>query len=1461
MFPERWQQIEEIFQAAIDLPENERESFISEKCGSDESLRAEVQKLVASADSAADFIESPVWTDSNFLNTSAKKEFSHSLDNGLDQFDRDSFLGKRIGPFKLVREIGRGGMGAVYLGERVDGEFDQRVAVKLIKRGMDSDFIIRRFRHERQILASFEHPFIARLLDGGTTNDGVPYFVMEFVEGETLYNYCDARELGLRDRLKVFQKVCSALQYAHDKQIIHRDIKPSNILINRHGTPKLLDFGIAKILDPDLIHESLNPTASMLRMMTPDYASPEQVQGSEVTPASDIYSLGVLLYELVSGHKPYNFEGRALHEVARVVCENMPELPSKILNRDDQLLARYANSIGSVFKVRGTSEKQLQDELADKIDNIVMKALAKSPDDRYKSVKEFSEDISRFLGGAPIEAPKFRARQSEAAHTILRAPENSKALAVLPFKFINLGPSSDTDDRFLGLGLAVSLTARLSKVRRFVVRPTSSTLAFGENVIDPIRAGNDLKVDYIIDGNIKKANDRLRVTIQLLNVAENAAVWATSIDENLTDVLTLEDTLSNKVIEALLPQLTGSELQNFAKRGTDVPEAFEHYLRGRYNFNNFTEDGLAKAFVSFHSAIAADPNYALAYSGIADYYNWLGIIGVLPPQDCFLPAIEASSKAIELDPDLSEAYASLGFSMHAGNYDWAGAEKNLIRAIELNPSNANAYVWYSIVLFTEGRFDEALQFAKRGVELDPLTPFNYHNIGWGYYYARKYDEAADHYRKLIAEYPAYSFGFYGLSKIHRIIGDTKAAIDENATACKLMGDSIFSLLSDAECFAADGQTAVALEKIEKLNKLRDQRYVSPYQLALVYCFLAVAEQRKAADPEVPNPQPEDIASYRESAFKFLEYALEIKEAWLNWLGVEPAFDIIRDDPRFDEILEKIGYRMFFKNFSASSTDLTGTLPISRPHIHDKTTLVIDESDITEGGLTRPMRRFPKRTLAYGVVAASLIIFGLAVGHFGLRPLFAPKSPVFRPGVFQNRSLVVLPFKSAQGVDFNLGVGLADALTSKLGSIKDLHVLSSGTGRSVSDQELSTISEDLGVTFAIRGNLNERNGSTVLTAELVNAASNRSLWKEDFVADDGDLFGLQTRLAEKIWTTIGIEPQPLERAQIEKSYTKSPEAYELYLIGRFQLTRRTPADLRQAIATFGSALKIDPNFAPAYVALADTYSLLKLYDVEPNPDAYRLAREYAEKALLLDDNLSEAHASIAYLKFYADRDRSGAELDFRRAVQLNPSNAQSHHWFALFFSAVGKHADAVQEIEQAKKIDPRSLSVLAASGMVYFFAGNFQAAIEECDRALKIEPTFMPAIKVKRWTYSAMGDKESAAATFTKEINYGGGDLSQPGWRIIAAQAYKLGEGPAEALLQLNEAAKDEAIRSNPYAFAFETALAYNALGQTDKAFEYLAEAEIARSHGFNFIEVDPRLANLQKDPRFARLIERLGDSK
>ena len=290
MTPERWKQIEDVFQAAIDLPSGERQKFIAVACAGDEDLREQVEVLITQSDEAGDFIEAPAFAATGF------RTVGHSSVETLmtESFD-DPSIGRSVGAYRIVREIGRGGMGAVYLAERADSEFRRRVAIKLIKRGMDTDFILRRFRKERQILASLDHPNIARLLDGGTSEDGLPYFVMEYIEGLPIYRFCDERKLTVAERLKLFQQVCDAVHYAHLHMVIHRDIKPSNILVTAGGVPKLLDFGIAKLLNPEIADITFDPTATAMRLMTPEYASPEQVEGHAVTATTDVYSLGVLL--------------------------------------------------------------------------------------------------------------------------------------------------------------------------------------------------------------------------------------------------------------------------------------------------------------------------------------------------------------------------------------------------------------------------------------------------------------------------------------------------------------------------------------------------------------------------------------------------------------------------------------------------------------------------------------------------------------------------------------------------------------------------------------------------------------------------------------------------------------------------------------------------------------------------------------------------------------------------------------------------------------------------------------------------------------------------------------------------------------------------------------------------------------------------------------------------------------
>lgn len=386
---DRWQQIETLFAQARVLPPDERAAFLDTAC-EDDTLRADLDRLLASHDQADNFLSGLDTERASALLTEENEQEEESL----------------VGPYRLVREVGRGGMGAVYLAERATGQFQQQVALKLIKRGMDSDAILRRFLHERQILARLHHPSIARLYDGDVTDDGRPYFAMEYVEGTPLTTYCDAHRLDIDARLRLFQEICRAVQYAHQNLVVHRDLKPSNMLVTEAGELKLLDFGIARLLDEDGGGTVL--TEAGYRMMTPEYAAPEQVQGGAITTATDVYALGVLLYELLTGHRPYQFEQRTPDAMARHLAETDPERPSTVVRRTTE--SHHSDGTTetitpeAISQKRGLAPDRLRQRLSGDLDAVLLKALRKEPDRRYASAEAFLEDIKRHLAGLPVQA-------------------------------------------------------------------------------------------------------------------------------------------------------------------------------------------------------------------------------------------------------------------------------------------------------------------------------------------------------------------------------------------------------------------------------------------------------------------------------------------------------------------------------------------------------------------------------------------------------------------------------------------------------------------------------------------------------------------------------------------------------------------------------------------------------------------------------------------------------------------------------------------------------------------------------------------------------------------------------------------------------------------------------------------------------------------------------------------------
>ena len=381
MDEKNWHNVKEIFLAALEKDAEKRAAFLDEVCAADADLRGEVESLLASHEESADFIEVPAF------------KVGEVFTNGANAKE------KLIGNYKILKEIGTGGMGVVYLAAREDEQFRKRVAIKLVKRGLDTEDVLRRFRNERQILASLHHPHIASLLDGGTSGDGLPYFVMEYIEGSPLLQYCDEHQLSVNERLDLFKTICSAVQHAHQNLVIHRDLKPSNILITHDGEVKLLDFGVAKFLNPELMGENLSQTQTQFRVMTPEYASPEQVRGGHITTATDIYSLGIILYELLTGSRPFKLKDTSPEEMMRLICNTEPTAPSAISNFKFQISNSEAKS-----NVNRQSQIGNRKFLKGDLDNIILTALRKEPSRRYKSVEAFAGDIDRYLKGLPVTA-------------------------------------------------------------------------------------------------------------------------------------------------------------------------------------------------------------------------------------------------------------------------------------------------------------------------------------------------------------------------------------------------------------------------------------------------------------------------------------------------------------------------------------------------------------------------------------------------------------------------------------------------------------------------------------------------------------------------------------------------------------------------------------------------------------------------------------------------------------------------------------------------------------------------------------------------------------------------------------------------------------------------------------------------------------------------------------------------
>jgi eukaryotic-like serine/threonine-protein kinase len=836
--PARWQRLKDILAGALEQSSSkERTAMLKRLCAGDSTLLREAEKLLS-------------------YDASVFEEFAEFAASRLRQDERDR-TGERLGAYAIVKELGRGGMGAVYLAERADGQFEKRVAIKILKRGTDTDEVLRRFRTERQILANLEHPNITRLLDAGTTTDGLPYFVMEFIEGTPITRFVQRANLDLQGRLKLFLKICSAVDLAHRHHIVHRDIKPTNVLVSQDGEPKLLDFGIAKLLSAESDDEI---TAAAEQRLTPLYASPEQTVGQQATISSDVYSLGALLYELLAGNPPNRGSNRDVshNEVPG------PQLPSEAI-----------------------TDRKTKIQIQGQLDRIVAKAMQRDATRRYSSAADLSQDIERYLSGAAMHSRKFSETASIRLGTkpwrrwsiavavlgvvVLAAgvlsygpaarwlgkhgigrvtpatsPSNVtdtiRSIAVLPFEPLG----RDVDDELLGLGMADAVIGKLSALNQLVVLPTSAVSRYRGPANDPLAAGRALGVDAILSGTIQRSGDRVRATVQLTYVASGRAVWSEKFDQTFTDIFRLQDSISENVVRSLALNLTADERKQLEKRYTENAAAYDSYLMGLYFWNKRSKEGLEKAIDYFGRAVENDPKFALAYALMADCHYLLFYYRYDRRPDRIQNAKAAADRALLLDDSIAEAHVAVAmiqsYQAHQAR-DPQVAESarqaymnSLRRALALNPNLPVAHQRYAWAICASGHLDEAVREMRRAQELDPLSHTNNTALGVTLLFARQYREALVYCYKAAELAPNEAPIQANLGEAYALNGMYQQAIEHYEKASTLdpemRGDVLASI---AAVLVSAGRKSEADSMMPEILKLAAEGKADPYTIAVLYC--------------------------------------------------------------------------------------------------------------------------------------------------------------------------------------------------------------------------------------------------------------------------------------------------------------------------------------------------------------------------------------------------------------------------------------------------------------------------------------------------------------------------------------------------------------------------------------------------------------------------------------------------